>query len=293
MRVLVTGGVGFIGWALTAWLSEHGHDVTYTVHENDIERDFATKIEMDITDSVPTVEKIEALSPDVVLHTAALSDADLCENNPSLAREVNVEGTENVITGATAAESFVVFFSSSFVFDGGSDIHRESDPVSPINVYGQTKATAEDIVSAADIQSAVLRIDQPYALTELSHHYSMVSWILEKLKKDEEVEVFSDWYNNPILLTDVCLAVQALLSTRETGIYHAVGPDYINRFNWARIIADEFGYDSDWIRPTVSSNCNFEAERPNARLTNEKLCSLSQWSPRGVHAGATYLSEQW
>ena len=84
------------------------------------------------------------LHPDVVIHCAAQSRTGPCQQDPILARRINVEATS--LLAELAAEIPFLFMSSDQVFDGSKGWYVETDPVNPLNVYGETKAEAERIV---------------------------------------------------------------------------------------------------------------------------------------------------
>jgi dTDP-4-dehydrorhamnose reductase len=99
----------------------------------------------------------------------------------------------------------------------------------------------------------------------------MVEWILDELNEDGNVKVFDDWYNVPTHLPDLAEAILRITKTGKEGIYHAVGPDYLNRYEWACKIADVFGHDASRIEPISSDTVDLPAERPNAYIRNESV----------------------
>jgi dTDP-4-dehydrorhamnose reductase len=117
-RVLITGAGGQLGTALAEvfpWADALGH------------------AEFDVTRDVPR-------DYDLVLHAAAWTDVDGAETDPGGAEEANVLGTRNVAAGGAP----VVYFSSDYVFDGAkTEPYVESDPPSPLGVYGRTKLAGE------------------------------------------------------------------------------------------------------------------------------------------------------
>ncbi|MFC7043033.1 sugar nucleotide-binding protein [Halonotius sp. GCM10025705] len=98
------------------------------------------------------------------------------------------------------------------------------------------------------------------------------------------VEVFKDWSNNPIHNSDVANCIRLLLEDEHRGIYHVVGPEFINRYSWARQIAAVFGYDPNRISPSESGDA-LPADRPNASLSTKKITSTLNYCPVGIHDG--------
>ena len=91
--------------------------------------------QLDITDASSVAALTEAVKPDVIIHTAAIADIDVCERDPQAAWETNVVGTRNVKAGAEAVSAHLLHLSTSTVFDGEKGDYRESDATRAINVY--------------------------------------------------------------------------------------------------------------------------------------------------------------
>lgn len=289
MRLLVTGGSGFVGWNLIDLALDRGHDVTYTYHENDVRHAGATARKMDLrsADGVRTV--VEETEPDAVVHAAAMTDVDGCERDPDRARRINVDGTRHVAEAADAAGARVALISTSFVFDGDADEHDEDDQRNPVNRYGQTKAAAERVVEATATDPLVVRTDQPYGFAEPWQGTTMVDWTLERLADGEPFGVFTDWRNDPIHVEDLARAILALLAGGHAGRYHAVGPDFVSRYEWALVIAEAFGRSTDPIKRGSAADVGFPATRPNAHLSNDKVRHETGVSIDGIESGLERL----
>lgn len=280
MRILVTGGAGFVGRKIAREFTSEGHDVAVTVHENDPNLHSCHKINVDIRDENAVVDSHTSFEPELTIHAAALADADACEQRPELARQINVGGTENIIRACEQTGSTLAFMSSSFVFSGGSDSFEEGDSRSPINVYGETKVSAENKVQNSASRSLIIRTDQPYGWSEQWQSPTMVEWVLGELSRKTTVPVFDDWWNCPIYVWDLVAAVRKLISSGCTGVYHVVGPEYINRFEWARLIAEEFGHNPERIERASFHESSLPARRPNSQLSIEKLKAETGLHPK-------------
>ncbi len=102
---------------------------------------------MDIASAASVKAGFERTAPEVAILLAAISDIDECERRPELAQAVNVRGTEHVVEACEAGGVKLVFTSSAAVFNGARHGYNESDPLTPLSVYGMTKALAEDLIS--------------------------------------------------------------------------------------------------------------------------------------------------
>ena len=97
--------------------------------------------------------------PDWVVLSAAYTDVDGCELNPTLASAVNTQGASNVAEAARAVGVKVVFISTDYVFDGKKRApYTEEDEANPISIYGESKLAGEKNVLSADEQHVVVRV---------------------------------------------------------------------------------------------------------------------------------------
>src|SRR5437870_6498954 len=126
MRILVTGAKGQLGYELQQVLSDE--DLV-----------LANRPDYELTDPI-LGEKITAQRPDLVIHAAAYTDVDGCEQNPDMAFQVNAIGTRYVAEGAAQAGAKLLYLSTDYVFDGRkTEPYTERDPVNPLSVYGRSK----------------------------------------------------------------------------------------------------------------------------------------------------------
>jgi len=140
-RILLTGGSGLLGTALRA--AEPG--IVAPGHG-----------ELDVCDREGFAAALRAHRPGIVIHAAALVGTAICDREPARCLDVNVGGTINVVLAARAVSARLIFLSTDYVFDGTVGGYRETDPTSPINLYGRSKVAAEAIVLSLD-DALVLR----------------------------------------------------------------------------------------------------------------------------------------
>ncbi len=247
---------------------------------------------LDITATKETNKLIKKIDPDLVIHTSAVTDLELCEINRKLAYEVNVEGTRNVVNACKETNSKPVYFSTSNVFNGDKSIYYENDGPNPSNYYAFTKLLGENIVSGSGMPFLILRTDQLYSWTYRNEKKTFVEKVLEKLIKNEVVEIFVDWHNTPTFIPNLSYVTFKLIGKDKCGIYHVVGPDYVNRYEWASEIANVFGYDKTLVHPTLSSKAGMRARRGNIRLSNTKVTNELEVELLGIKEGLHLMKEE-
>ncbi|MFC7076765.1 SDR family oxidoreductase [Haloarcula halophila] len=271
MKILVIGGSGLVGWFFVESCVAEGLDVAYTVHTNAVEHKGVPVYTVDIRNAEETASVIKDIDPDIVFHTAGISDADQCERYPDQSHEINVDGTTYIADACEVQGIPLVFVSTSMVFDGSEDSYTEDDTRSPKTTYGEQKVACEDIVRDTTVDSTVIRIDQPYCWPMEWHTGTFVSWTYTHLLAENPFPVFTDWYNTPVFMDDLTDAVMTVIRTGSTGTYHIVGSEFVSRYEWARQIANALGYDPDLIRRGHSEGAGLPADRPAVNLSNERI----------------------
>lgn len=272
MNIFLVGGSGLIGSRIVELLSKK-HTFTNLSLETGI----------DITNP-HTLNVIESYTDhSILLHLAAKVDVDSCEKDKQLGEKgdawrINVVGTQNVIDVCKKSGKKILYISTDFVFDGtkpqGTFYTEEDDP-HPINWYGETKWRGEEIVRKSGLPFAILRLAYPYRQF-FSPKNDFVRAILSRLKKGENVVAVSDHIITPTFVDDIAWAVDAIIEANSTGIYHVVGSEFISPYEAALLIAQEFGFDSSFIRQTTRSEFFVHrAPRPyNLALKNDKIREL-------------------
>lgn len=196
---LVTGGCGFIGFALSRRLAAAGHQV---VAYDDLSRgraenlpDGARLIEGDIRDRRRLGDVLSELRPDAVIHLAAIHYLPDCAARPRETQDVNVEGTRRVL-GACRSGGVrrVVFASTAAVYAPVDGPCAEDDtPVGPIEVYGESKLEGERLVEAfsreTGIAATTVRISNAIGRRETNPH--VVPHIFESLRVSNQVPLGS------------------------------------------------------------------------------------------------------
>jgi len=289
MKILIIGGSGFIGTNLLQYYKKQANsDLEFTYLKNEIP--FPNGHQLDITENDKTIKLISKINPDVVIHTVALTNVDLCETDNALADSINVIGTQNVVEGCKITKSKIAYVSTSYVFDGKKKYFEEDLPV-PANYYGITKFKGEELVKNSNLSYLVLRTDQPYGWPELWHHTNSVKRVIDNLSSGKEHNEIIDWKNTPTYVTDFVKATAQLLDNDANGVYHLVGSDFINRYEWSLITADVFGLNKNLIKSIVSEKLNLSARRVNVNLNNQKLHKKTGIVMKGVKEGMMHMRD--
>jgi len=289
-KILIVGGSGGIGVKFTEFFLKKNIPIISTHNKNkDVTKG---TIFLDITKQEETIKTITAINPDIVIHLSALTNVDLCETNKKLAYKINVEGTVNVIKSCEKNQSKLIYISSSFVFDGTKQEFYEEDKPNPINYYGKTKYTAEEKIRESDLDFLILRTDQPYCWIKPGQKINSVIRMLNALRKNEEITEITDWYNNPTYVPEFVDVTYQLINTKNSGIFHLVGSDYVNRFEWAKIVAKQFAINTDLVKPISAKSLKLPAKRGNVNLNNRKIFNKIGHHMMGVDEGIIKMKNE-
>jgi dTDP-4-dehydrorhamnose reductase len=210
MKTVVTGSGGQLGSELCRQLG--GQAVGLDLPE------------FDLTDRQGVLRRIETLRPDVVINTAAYTRVDEAEERPELAQAVNAEGVAHLVEACRAIDCLLVQISTDYIFGGeaGRSIpYRETDPTSPVNVYGNTKLAGERH-AAAWVKHLIVRTSGLYGRLGERSSGNFVETILRVARTGRRLEVVDDQHCTPSYVPHVARAIRFLIETSARGRYHVV-----------------------------------------------------------------------
>lgn len=185
-----------------------------------------TRAELDLTDHVTVERAWRSIKPDAVIHCAALSRTKDCEQDPQLARRINVEATAHL--AQLCRNIPFLFLSSGEVFDGNRGWYSETDPPNPINAYGRTKCEAEQSVMQNPVHT-VVRIVLTAGTSETGGR-SFVEDMCQTAKAGKDVTLYADEFRCPLPAGAIARAVWEFMDHVEPGLYHLGGSERLSRW---------------------------------------------------------------
>ncbi len=161
-KVLITGGAGFIGSALSKHLQEEGHEVFVLDNLSFGRRQLAGVpdsrfFQADIRDRSATQKVLDDTRPNIVLHLAAIHFIPYCNQHPVEATDININGTISVLDAAQTKGSVEQVFVASTaavypIADGAMD---EAHALGPMDIYGTTKLATEKLASEFHLRTRI------------------------------------------------------------------------------------------------------------------------------------------
>ena len=260
MRVLITGGSGLLGRALTSASIDMGIDSVPAYHNNPIGQ---TSVRIDITDLYGVERTLREIEPDCVIHAAALTNVDLCEDDPARAWAINADATRNIADACNDEGAKVIYLSTDYVFDGQNGPYSEEAAPRPINVYGESKLAGEKFIMEYP-GNVVARVCVLYG----AGRPNFVTWVVDSLRKNVPITVVTDQYNTPTYTGNCAQALLTMCKLDLHGIYHVSGRERMNRYDFAYTIAEVFGLNENLIKSATSTILHQRAKRPRDSSLN-------------------------
>jgi dTDP-4-dehydrorhamnose reductase len=244
----VIGGSGQIGGWVMRTLVERGHSAVGTFAS----ASFPGLVRLDAADLAATAAWVRSERPDVVFYPAGFTWVDGCERDPLRAYATNVEQPLNVARAAAEIGARFVYFSTDYVFDGQAGPYTEDAPTHPLSVYGRAKRDAE-LALAQELGERQLTVRTSWVFGPERQGKNFAYQLLRSLSAGKPMVCPSDQVSSPTYGPDVARAVVLLVEQGWTGLVHVVGPEVMDRVQFARSIAGAFGYDVALIvgRPTA------------------------------------------
>ena len=270
--ILLTGGSGLL--AVNWFYSKKSDFIIYLgLNERQIHPNGGHILSLDFTSEQNLLKQVESISPSMVIHTAGLTNVEKCEDNPELAFSVNVELSRIVAKVSRKLDIPLVHISTDHLFSGISSLVQEDEPINAINMYGRTKAQAENAVIKINPNALIIRTN--FYGWGTSYRKSFSDQIIQSLRSHKALHLFEDVYFTPIFVGSLIQTVHDLLDKKAKGIFHVVSDDRISKYEFGVLIAEEFGLDKSLIhRSTLQSQAKLVKRPLDMSLSNRKVREL-------------------
>lgn len=263
MKILVTGLNGIIGWNIFKTASElfPGTVGTYREAHPRLENLNVRRLEIDSAESLAAL--LAEFEPEVLIHSWAMCDLDLCEQIPAMAEKVNIEGTETILKAAARVKNLkrFVYISTDHVFDGESGYYSEEDAPVPKHVYGRTKLAAEKLVQASGLPWQILRPGLVIG-DSLQGRKGPRDFLLTRIKAGKPTHYFTDEWRTPIPAPEMARRVVDLACSEHSGIFHVAGAEIFSRYELAQKIARDNGFTTEQVFPRLRREDRWASIRP-------------------------------
>lgn len=290
MRILVTGASGFLGKKVAKTLKRKGYEVTGTYFSksflNNTHVDHRVKLDLEQT---PLMHKtLRGINPDVIVHTAAMTNVNLCEKKKDKALLINMTSVAHIANWCREHQSKLIHVSTDYVFDGFNEPYFEDSKPSPINFYGLTKYLAEVLIEKLLENYVIIRPTILYGYNDKHDKPTLPVKVIKALRAGKRITVDSFRIKYPTVIDDVANGILKLIESDLKGIVHFSNVEPLTRYEWALIVADVFNLPTELITGAPLDK-NIFPPRP----VNVKLMSRNpKVSFKSVEEGLSLMKQQ-
>jgi dTDP-4-dehydrorhamnose reductase len=228
-RLLITGATGHLGGYLMRESDSAEFDVIDWGGPRTKAAVSAKAKSVDLTDPVAVAAAFKDARPDVVIHAAAMANAEGCAKDSLRAVEVNACGTATLARLSREDGVRLVYVSTDLVFDGERGRYIETDHAAPTSVYGQSKVTGEWAILGTD-RNAVVRVSWMFG-PPLNGGKNFFDQQVEAIRgHGPPKDLFCDEWRTPLSLLTAARALIEIAMSDVGGILHVGGPDRMSRW---------------------------------------------------------------
>lgn len=281
MEFIILGAGGLLGSNLADKANERGHDVTATFHSVSPAFD-AQLVKLDITNVDRFSKLLDEVDPDVVVNCAAMTDVDLCENEPDRAHEVNGNAPGRLAMEANRRNIAFAQVSTDYVFNGMRDgFYSEHDECNPVQVYGQSKLKGERRVNDSHDSPLIVRLSFLYGQRGDTGTISgFPAWLRSKLKSEGGADLFSDQYITPSRAGQVAETILDLVSLGEYGYYHVASRSCVTPYEFGQLLVGSLGKEKIVLKPASLNDVNRPAKRPSRTCLDVQNVEMTLGRPQ-------------
>lgn len=297
MKILITGANGLLGQKLVKLILDGGKDELIATARGANRLPYPESNysfdQLDITDQSQVDEVMDKHKPEVVIHTAAMTNVDQCETEREDCWKLNVDAVEYLIKACERSSSFLVHLSTDFIFDGEDGPYDEDASANPISYYGDSKLAAEKLLLDSNVKYAIARTVLVYGIAHDMSRTNIVLWVKKSLEDAKAIKVVDDQLRSPTLAEDLAIGCYLLAEKRAEGIFNISGKDLLTPYEMALKTAAYFNLDTSTMEKADASTFTQTAKRPpkTGLLINKAIDQLG-YAPRSFEEGIGILVDQ-
>lgn len=295
-KILVTGSNGLLGQKLIEKLSKAENVEVIATARGENRLPFADNykfVSLDITKKEEVEMVFEAEKPDVIIHTAAMTNVDQCETEKDACWDLNVKAVEYLLEASKKHNSFFVHLSTDFIFDGKEGPYDEKAEANPLSFYGWSKYAAEKLVINSNVKWAIARTVLVYGIAHDMSRTNIILWVKNSLEQGKSINVVNDQWRTPTLAEDLADGCILIAQKEAEGIFNISGKDLLNPFQMAIMTADYFNLDKTLITEVDGTKFTQPAKRPaKTGFILDKPIEVLGYNPKTFQEGIAFVAEQ-
>ena len=278
LKFLVTGSAGLVGQQVVKDLSKSNQ--VFSCY-NESKPEYGDSVKMDLKNYEMVSSILTEIKPDVVIHLGAMTGVDLCEKEKTSASEINTKATEIIAKECSKLNSFLVYVSTDYVFDGNFGMYKEDDVANPLGFYGKSKLEGEKAVQNFSTNWCIARTSTPFGLHPTKKSFPM--WVIENLQKQKQIDVLIDQFTSPTYVPNLSRMLIEISERHITGIIHAAGASKISRYQMASMVSDKLNLDGTLLKQISINKMKWVAQRPkDSSLDVSRASSILNEKPQKI-----------
>lgn len=271
-KILMTGCGGMLGEAVYKEFSGNCEVIASDIDLNEKWLSY-----LDVSDSAAVRKYCADINPDYIIHLAAKTDMERCEQNVRETYDTNTWGVQNLMLEARKRNIPFLYISTAGIFDGEKEMYSESDMPNPLSIYGKSKYAGE-LAAKSYEKSVVIRAGWMMGGGPKKDK-KFINKIVKQIKSGKtELAIVDDKFGTPCYTYDLAKIIYHLLDNELFGIYHGACEGSANRFEVAKRLIELLGLKDRIKLKKVSSDYfkkDYYAPRPvSEKLINDNLHKL-------------------
>lgn len=258
-KALVLGGSGFLGINFLRYCEMFDLTLTYSKSIPTIDADWRKfDYPSDAEETLSAI--IKDIAPNIIINCIALADVDQCESNLKKSEELN-SLLPMLISAVTKKYNIKFVHISTDHFQSREETPRpEESELWPINVYGKTKIFGEKLIVRENPEALILRTN--FFGFNYRNHNTLMEKIINNLKQNKKFNGYSDVAFNPVSVIYLIRAIEHLYSINSKGVLNVVSKSVISKYDFAKLVAQIFDLDTEYVVPSISPKDVSVVDRP-------------------------------
>ncbi|MBI2627905.1 MAG: SDR family oxidoreductase [Candidatus Niyogibacteria bacterium] len=291
-RILITGANGMLGREITDIFSKNKkYNVFGIIRSRKPKNPKVCFIIADLRDIKSLKKIVSSVKPNIIIHSAAIVNLDLCEQNKREADLLHIKATE-ILASYKENKTKFVYISTDSVFNGKTGAYKESDRPDPLNYYAQSKLMGEKTAMAINKNSLVIRTNI-YGF-HVPPGNSLVEWALENFTSKKSINGFTDVFFNPVYTRQLAKIIKYILEKNDIkGILNIGSEESMNKYEFLKSLASRFEAQT-LIKPVLVNTSDLKTIRPkNTILDINKLKKILGGKTLKISKGLSELKKDY
>lgn len=272
--ILIVGGSGLLGLNLGISLRSGFHCIL-GLHHRSSPISFLEVRKANLSDPFERSVILDDCAPDIIINAAGLTSVERCQSEPQYADEVNHKLASALASDAYSRGIKFVHISTDHLFDGTKSLYLESEPVSPVNVYGSTKVAAEQSVRAENPNALIIRTN--FYGWGPSYKPSFSDLILKSVRNHKPINLFTDAFFTPISTHSLAEKIVYLLNSGSSGTFNLCSNKRISKYEFGQKLCRVFSCSEKYLKRSVLKQRSDLVLRPlDLSLSDQKIRALDE-----------------